>query len=75
MYRGVLKQRNMTVHEFLCYMRRNCQQGCERCFFRDTRIDVSQQKKMCTFGKFDILSDKSLLFILQKVKNIQNGGR
>lgn len=73
MYRGVTKQRNMTVHEFLCYVRRNCQQGCERCQLREDKIDAVQQKKMCIFSKFDMLSDKSLLFVLQKIKDIQGG--
>lgn len=74
MYRGTTKHRNMTVHEFLCYVRNNCKKGCGQCSLREENIDVVQQKKMCIFSKFDILSDKSLLFILQKVKNIQNGG-
>lgn len=70
MYRGTTKKRNMTVHEFLCYVRRNCQNGCEQCQLREENIDVATQKKMCIFSKFDMLSDKSLLFILQKVRNI-----
>jgi len=70
MYKGTTKKRNMTVHEFLCYVRRNCQNGCEHCQLREEKIDIVQQKKMCIFSKFDMLSDKSLLFILQKVKNI-----
>ena len=70
MYRGTTKRRNMTVHEFLCVVRKNCQNGCHQCLLREERIDAEQQKKMCVFSKFDMLSDKSLLFILQKVRNI-----
>ncbi len=69
------QRKNMTVHEFLCLVRNQCKNGCECCLLREENIDVVSQKKWCIFSKFDMLSDKSILFILQKVKNIQNGGR
>lgn len=70
MYRGTTKKRNMTVHEFLCYVRKNCQGGCHQCLLKEENVDAVTMKKLCIFSKFDILSDKSLLFILQKVKQM-----
>lgn len=72
MYRGNSKKKNMTVHEFLCFVRKNCQQGCSKCKLRDESVDMAIQKKMCIFSKFDILSDRSLLFILKKTKEISD---
>jgi len=70
MYRGITKQHKMTVHEFLSFMRRNCQNGCDKCYLRDKRIELAIQKKLCVFSNFDKLSDKSMVFILQQIKQI-----
>jgi len=70
MYTGTTKKHRMTVHEFLSHMRRNCQDGCERCSLRDNRIELATQKKLCAFSNFDKLSDKSMLFILEQIKQI-----
>ena len=69
MYRGYTKRRNMTVHEFLCLMRNNCKNGCSKCILRDSRVETDRQKQMCIFSKFDMLSDKSLLYISTEKDN------
>lgn len=63
--------KRLTVHEFLCFVRRECEKGCENCVFRYKFADVENSKRYCVFHYFDCLSDYNISSIMNKVHGIE----
>ena len=58
-----------TVNEFLCFVRRECTKGCEKCTFREEKATPEVNKKYCMFHYFNQLSDNSIRVAVSKYKN------
>lgn len=60
--------KKLDAKDFLCIVRSECMKGCGFCKFREPDVSISDLEKYCALRNFRFMSDKSLVYLMQKAQ-------